>query len=85
LKTYLLASELLIEMPPETFLNKITVPTLVVEGVKDTIFPLEIAIAMQKRIKHSSIEFIEDANHILVLNNPGELSATIDRFLENLR
>ena len=85
LKSYLLASELLINMPAEKFLEKITVPTLVVEGIEDTIFPLELAAVMYERIKHSAIDFIEDANHILVLNNPGELAATVDRFVENLK
>lgn len=85
LKTYLLASELLVNMPPESFLRKIQVPTLIIEGIEDTIFPVELAAVMYQRIKHSAVEFIEEANHILVLNNPTEITATIDRFVENLK
>lgn len=85
IKSYILASEQMINMSAEEFFKKINIPTLVIEGVDDSIFPVDIAAILYQRIKHSSIEFIEDANHILVISNPGELVATIDRFIENLK
>ncbi len=69
----------------EHLLKKITAPTLIITGDEDKIIPPKIAKEIHHRIKHSSIEFIPHANHILVLNNPSELCVTMHLFLKKLK
>ncbi len=66
-------------------LGKIKVPTLIIQGEKDTVFPSEMARDLKKRIKNSTIEFVPDATHILVINNPVNVAASIERFVINCR
>lgn len=65
-------------------LSKITVPTLIIEGVNDSIVPPEIALNLHKMIKTSELKFIEGANHIIVINNPDELVEVIYDFLKKI-
>lgn len=81
LRSYLLISENLFGYNATDLLNKILIPTLIIEGKLDTIFPPKIARELQKRIKKSEIDFIDGANHILVTSNPLDLSREIERFL----
>lgn len=81
LRSYLLISENLFGYDASKLLAKISIPTLVIEGKKDTIFPPNIAIELQRRIKRSEIDFIDGANHILVTSNPLDLAREIERFL----
>jgi len=53
----------------------------VVEGSKDSVFPPEVALSLKNRIKNSEIDIVEQANHIIVLNNPVDLNKSIERFL----
>ncbi len=84
LKSYFTLCESLSQFNAKDLLNKITVPTLVVEGTNDTIFPPEIAKYLHSRIKTSQLDLIEGANHILVINNPKELEKSIQSFLQKL-
>ncbi len=84
LRSYLTICEQLVNLNAEKLLDKITVPTLVISGTDDTIFPPEIAKYLNKRIKKSELELIEGANHILVLNNPQDLSKSINGFLQRI-
>lgn len=81
LKSYLLISNNLVNLDAQNLLDKILVPTLVIQGENDTIFPPKIAQYLSKRIKNSQLELIEGANHIIVINNPKDLSKTINEFL----
>jgi pimeloyl-ACP methyl ester carboxylesterase len=81
LKSYLLMLENLIEYNATTLLSKIMVPTLIVDGVNDSIFPPEVARHLRDRIKRSELDIIPMANHILVVNNPQDLSRDIAAFL----
>lgn len=84
LKSYLMLSKHITNFNGIDLLKKIQIPTLVIEGLNDTVFPPDIAQELHARIKHSTIEFVPNANQILVLTSPTELTATIDRFIENL-
>lgn len=84
LKSFLSISENLIEYNALSLLKKIRVPTLIVEGLNDSIFPPYIAEELHKRIIYSDLQLIKNANHILVLNNPKELSGTIINFLKKI-
>lgn len=84
LKSYLILCQSLVGFNAKALLDKITVPTLVIEGSKDSIFPPEIAKYLHKRIKTSQLDMIEGANHILVINNPKELEESITEFLKKI-
>lgn len=84
LRSYLMISDQLVNLDATTLLNKITVPTLVVEGSKDSIFPPDIAEYLSRRIKNSELDLIEGANHILILNNPQQLEKSINNFLQKI-
>ena len=66
-------------------LEKIHVPTLIVHGRRDTYFPIKNSILIKNRIKDSEFVIIENADHIIVLNNVKEVSAAITRFLERIK
>lgn len=84
LKSYLMLADNLINMDAKALLDRISVPTLVVEGKNDTIFPPEVAKYLHSRIKNSELDLIEEANHILVLNNPQDLEKSIHSFLQKI-
>lgn len=85
LKSYFLTCETFLNIDAKELLGKIMIPTLVIEGDKDSIFPPEIAEYIKNRIKNSEIEFIKGANHIIVINNPKQLAESILKFLDKLK
>lgn len=84
LKSYLLLCDQLVELDAKKLLSKIKVPTLIIQGAEDSIFPIEIAEYLHSRIKKSELDIIKGANHILVLNNPLELNESIKNFLTKI-
>ncbi len=66
----------------EDSLEKIAVPVLIMHGKNDTIFPVENAIIAARRIKHSTLVLLDDADHILVLNHFPEVSAALSDFFK---
>lgn len=85
LKSYLMMFDSLINLDAKAMLDKIKVPTLVIEGAEDTIFPPKLAEDLKSRIKNSELELIEGANHIIVINNPKQLEQSIEGFLRKLK
>ena len=81
LKSYLLICKKLLNYDAISLLGKILVPTLVVDGTDDSIFPPAVAKSLQSRIKRSQLDLIPNANHILVVNNPNDLVSEVDNFL----
>lgn len=84
LKSYLLAGEQLVHFNATQLLKSITVPTLIIEGTKDSIFPPQVARELQERIKTSEMELVKDAAHMIVINNPDDLISLIHRFLQKI-
>ncbi len=84
LKSYLTICDNLIDLNAKELLNKILVPTLVVEGSQDTVFTPQIAKYLSSRIKKSQLDLLPGANHILVLNNPNDLATAIEGFLKKI-
>jgi pimeloyl-ACP methyl ester carboxylesterase len=68
----------------DPFLTSIRVPVLLLHGRKDTIFPVENSIYMAIRIPDADLVVIDDANHIIVLNRPREVSDAIEQFLRRV-
>lgn len=63
-------------------LPKIKVPTLIIAGEKDSIYPLPLSRTLHQEIPNSKLEVIKNANHVLPMNNPKEVTALISRFLK---
>ncbi len=63
--------------------KNIRVPTLVVGGGKDTVFPRKITLDLASQIKNSTAVFIEDTNHISIINNPRLVCEVIEKFLNS--
>ncbi|MDD5147574.1 MAG: alpha/beta hydrolase [Candidatus Daviesbacteria bacterium] len=84
LRSYLLMCDNLVGLNAKQLLDKITVPTLVIEGTEDSIFPPDIAQFLSERIKNSELDLIKKANHIIVINNPADLEKSIENFLKKI-
>ncbi|MBI4080780.1 MAG: alpha/beta hydrolase [Candidatus Levybacteria bacterium] len=84
LRSYFFSAEQFFTADLREVLKKITVPTLIMHGAEDTIFPPEVAKKLQKKIKTSEVAFVPGANHIVVINNPVELVRLLDNFLQKL-
>lgn len=82
LRSYLLISKEIINLDLEQELIKIQVPTLVLVGEKDSIFPLAISKKIQKQIQNSQLEIIKGANHVVILNNASEIGEAVKKFLK---
>lgn len=85
LHSYLLICENMVNYDAETLLKKILIPSLVVDGTKDSIFPPSVAKSLKDRLLRSELDLIEGGNHILVLNNPKDLEKSIGNFLARIK
>ncbi len=84
LRSYMLVCESLMSYDALELLSKIKIPTLVVDGTKDTFFPPAMAKELSDRIKKSKLDLVKGENHILVINNPNSITREISGFLESL-
>ena len=66
----------------EDILGKIKMPTLIIHGAKDTIFPLKYGKAMAEKIKNSKMIIMDDIDHIIILNRPEKTIQIIKDFLK---
>lgn len=71
----------LISVDLKPMLSLIKIPTLIIWGKEDTITPLSDGILMNKLIKNSKLEIIENAKHSPQFTNPKE---TTDIIISNL-
>lgn len=83
LRAYLYATRQSYDFDGEDLLGKITIPTLIVHGKKDTIFPVRYGVLMAGKIKGSKLVLLEDADHVLVLNKREAVLAEIKSFVVN--
>lgn len=83
IRVYLYATRQSYDFDGEDFLSEITIPTLIVHGKKDTIFPVRYGVLMAGKIKGAKLVLLEDADHILALNNVKEVMAEIKSFMLN--
>ncbi|HEY9220712.1 MAG TPA: alpha/beta fold hydrolase [Lutibacter sp.] len=65
-------------------LAKIKVPVLILVGEEDKITPPESAIAMQEKIKDSSLQLIPHAGHLSNMENENEFNSQLLKFLGNI-
>jgi pimeloyl-ACP methyl ester carboxylesterase len=61
----------------QSTLGKINVPTLVIVGIEDTIYPVSLAQDMQKAIPNAKLAIIDGASHAAVIENPDQVNKEI--------
>lgn len=81
LRTYLLLSQTLLRLNLTAIVQKFTLPTLIIEGEEDTIYPPKVAENLHALIPKSKLVFLPEANHILVITNYKEVYKLIDLHL----
>ncbi len=69
----------------ENDLKNITVPSLIIHGAKDTIFPLKYGVIMAKAIPNAKIVVLDDIDHIVVLNRSADVVTIIRNFVGGLK
>lgn len=79
---YLFIWEDFIDLDLKKAFQEISVSTLILAGANDEIFPQAIAKEMHHRIKKSLLEFVPNAKHFIILNNPMEVCVDIHQFLK---
>ena len=62
--------------------SKIDVPTLILVGEKDTLTPPSMALEIHKLIKNSKFSIIEEAGHLINIENPKAFNYKILKFLK---
>lgn len=82
LRVYLYATRQSYNFDAEDFLGNIYIPTLIIHGKKDTIFPVQYGVLMANTIPNTKLILLEDADHILALNNEPEISQAINAFID---
>lgn len=81
IRAYLYATQQSYDFDGEDFLHRITIPTLIVHGKRDTIFPVRYGVLMAGKIKGSKLVLLEDADHVLVLNKGAKVLEEIKEFV----
>jgi proline iminopeptidase len=69
---------------PEKILSRINVPALIIHGKNDSIFPVADSVEMAKKIAGARLKILDNANHILVLNNSAQIKDEIEDFIKVL-
>jgi len=65
-------------------LSQIGVPTLIVVGREDSIRPVADAEFMQRGIRNSQMEILEDAAHMTNMEQPEEFNKALLAFLKSI-
>ncbi len=73
----------ILEHNTEDQANKIAVPTLVLVGAQDVIFPPYKSEALAEKIPNSQFEIIESCGHNLMQEQPEEFNRQIRSFISN--
>jgi pimeloyl-ACP methyl ester carboxylesterase len=61
------------------------VPTLLIWGANDLLFPKDYAFAYQKLIPHAKTVIIPDCGHIPNVERPAEFVAELTSFIDGMR
>lgn len=75
----------MLEFDESKILNKIRIPTLILEGEKDKKIPKKVAIKMYKKIKGSKLVVIKKGTHDTNIKNSGQINRAITTFLLDLK
>lgn len=86
LRVYLYCMNQSFSFNGENILSKINIPTLIIHGKKDTIFPIKYGILMASKIKDSEIVMLENVCHE-IKDSPStihKISTAIENFIEKV-
>jgi len=64
--------------------GKISVPALVICGAEDKMTPPDCSRQLAASISGATLEIIEGAGHIVMLERPAEFNASLDKFAESI-
>jgi len=78
---YCYSLEHIYEFKDAALWQKVQVPALLVHGTKDTYIPVAHAEGLSKRMPDAKLIILPGANHILVVNNIGEVAKAIGDFI----
>lgn len=78
---YLYCLDHIYKFNSEHYLSQITVSVLIVHGKQDTIMPVKYVIKEAEKIKHCELILLDNANHIIVINNVAEVVQAIKNFV----
>jgi pimeloyl-ACP methyl ester carboxylesterase len=81
LASYLGVGNALMSIDLEHRLREVEVPTLLVVGEKDSIYPVHMSETMHRHIPDSRLKIVPDANHVLILNEPEKTAQHLIAFL----
>ncbi len=84
LHSYLLIGREIFNVELEDRLKEVAMPTLIVAGENDSIYPLSIPKKMHELIPDSELKIIPGANHVLIHNNVDATAGHIVRFVRGL-
>lgn len=81
LRSYFYSFSSLYEFDDEPKWATIHVPTLIMHGRKDSLVPLQQALRLHEKIGHSRLIILDDADHIIPLNNVLDVCDAIREFV----
>ena len=73
----------ILEHNTEKLAEKIKVPTLIIVGLLDRVFPLYLSKALAEKIPHYQLDVIDNCGHNLMLEQPEEFTRRIKIFIKN--
>ena len=65
-------------------LSQIAVPTLIICGKQDRLTPIKYSRYLEEQIPGSTLVLIENAGHMVMLEQPVEVSAAVEHFMDNI-
>jgi 3-oxoadipate enol-lactonase len=80
--SYLKTLEASVAQDRAALLERIRVPTLVITGDEDRVYPPSVARAMVKRIPGARLAVLSGAGHLSNLEQPGQFNQVVLRFLQ---
>ncbi|MFZ2831741.1 MAG: alpha/beta hydrolase [Minisyncoccia bacterium] len=83
LRAYLFSSLQTFDVAYDDLLSKIEVPTLLIHGRKDSIFPIKNSMIMKERISDAELVILEEGDHIIVVNTSyfGRIKSAVEDFM----
>lgn len=68
-----------------SLLGKIKVPTLIIVGAEDSLYPIEVSRGMHEKIANSSLAIVPGGSHATIFEAPGLAAAAIRDWAKTLR
>ena len=72
------------KLDTDAWWREVKIPSLIIHGKKDTIIPFEKAERLHALWPHSQLILMDNANHILPVNNAKDVIEAMKDFLANV-